>query len=153
MRDDAWIAVQARQPIHEREHDYDRHECRMEGVQCAVVASGEVTATGEESLDRADHGQHERPQRRAPVGPGGDERGDEREDVGKVDGLAEVLVRVQPTGSLSEDDASDEVELHHDADDSGPGEDDGSPQPDPLPVHARHPKTSAGRSQLRTVVR
>ena len=64
----------ARQPI--QSEKTNRNESRVECVQPSVVAP-HVPAAGEERLDRADHGQDERPQGRAPVRPRGDERGDE----------------------------------------------------------------------------
>ena len=46
-----------------------------------------------------------------------------------------------------------EIELNDDADHRSAGKDDRSPEPEPLPVHARNPKTSTRRSQRRFVNR
>ena len=87
---------------------------------------------------------------RPPVRPRADEGRNEREHVEEVNELAEIPVRLQPA-RLAEQEASDEVHLDEHAYDSERGEDERSPETEPLSVHGARPYDRGGRSQLRGV--
>ena len=110
----------------------------MEGVESAVAPVLEAGSRSEERLDRADRGEREGQAGRAPVRPRADEGRNEREHVEEVNDLAEIPVRLQPA-RLAEQEASDEVHLDEHAYDSERGEDERSPETEPLSVHARRP--------------